>query len=42
MSYVVASYVIVLGSVLIYGASQIAARNRLRKALSAERNRDRG
>lgn len=42
MSYVVASYVVVVGSVLLYGIHLGRARAGLRKALRAERNRDRG
>ncbi len=41
MSYVVASYVIVVVAVVAFGASQLRARAGLRKALSHGRNRDR-
>jgi len=40
MSYVVASYAIVLVSLALYAASRIRTRNRLRKVLRARRNRD--
>ncbi|MBW2315045.1 MAG: heme exporter protein CcmD [Deltaproteobacteria bacterium] len=41
MNYVIASYAIVLVSLIGYGASQLRARGRLRKALRDGRNRDR-
>jgi hypothetical protein len=41
VSYVVASYAIVVLALLAFGASQLRARARLRKALSDGRKRDR-
>jgi len=40
VSYVVASYAIVVGSVALYALSQRRTRDRLRKALTDGRNRD--
>jgi hypothetical protein len=41
VSYVVASYAVVLASLLLYAGALLRARAGLRKALRAERNRDR-
>jgi len=41
VSYVIASYAIVLVSLLVYGVSLRRSRHRLRKALREGRNRDR-